>query len=59
LDLDESDLEDATDKVQKDKEQLKKGQPGKDSTNNKNKINPQAILPDEKKKPAVKDSTDK
>lgn len=59
LDLDESDLEDATDKVQKDKEQLKKGQPGKDSTNNKNKINPQAILPDEKKRPVVKDSTDK
>ena len=55
--LDETDEEDALDKIQKDKELIKKEKPGNDSTGNKIKPNAQAILPDEKKKPAVKDST--
>ena len=56
MDLDETDEEDALDKIKKDKDSIKKEQPQKDSGNNKMKINPQAILPDEKKKPAAKDS---
>jgi penicillin-binding protein 2 len=59
IELDETDEEDAMDKIQKDKESLKKGQPSNDSNNNKIKINPQAILPDEKKKPVVKDSSNR
>ena len=55
--LDETDEEDALDKIQKDKDLIKKGKTGNDSTGNKIKPNAQAILPDEKKKPAVKDST--
>ena len=56
MDLDETDEEDALDKIKKDKDSLKKEQPQKDSGNNKMKTDPQAILPDEKKKPAAKDS---
>ena len=54
--LDETDEEDALDKIKKDTENLIENQPRKDSNNNKIKFNPQAILPDEKRKPAVKDS---
>ena len=57
LDLDETNEEEMLDKIQKDKESLKKGKPGNDSTGNKIKVNAQAILPDEKKKSAIKDST--
>ena len=56
MDLDDTDEGDALGKLKKDKETLKKDQPQKDSGNNKTKINPQAILPDEKKKPGAKDS---
>ena len=54
--LDETDEEDALDKIKKDTENLIENQPRKDSSNNKIKFTPQAILPDEKRKPAVKDS---
>jgi penicillin-binding protein 2 len=56
LGMDESDEDDALDKLKKDKEELKKEQPKKDSNDNKIKIKTEAILPDEKKKPAIKDS---
>ncbi len=59
MDLDETDAEDALDKLKKDKESLKKRQPLNDSGNNKIRIGQQAILPDEKKKPEVKDSVNK
>jgi penicillin-binding protein 2 len=56
LGMDESDEDDALDKLKKDKEELKKEQPQKDSNDNKIKIKTEAILPDEKKKPEIKDS---
>jgi penicillin-binding protein 2 len=56
LGMDESDEEDAMDKLKKDKEEQKKEQPKKDSNDNKIKINTDAILPNEKKKPEIKDS---
>jgi penicillin-binding protein 2 len=56
LGMDESDEDDALDKLKKDKEDLKKEQPKKDSNDNKIKIKTEAILPDEKKKPEIKDS---
>ena len=56
MDLDETDEEDALDKIQKDKDAIKKELPQKDSGNNKIKVNQQAILPEEKRKPADKDS---
>ncbi len=57
--MDESDEEDALDNLKKDKEELKKGQPKKDSNNNILKSKTEAILPDEKKKPELKDSIQK
>jgi penicillin-binding protein 2 len=56
LGMDESDEEEAMDKLKKDKEEQKKEQPKKDSNDNKIKINTDAILPNEKKKPEIKDS---
>jgi penicillin-binding protein 2 len=56
LGMDESDEDDALDKLKKDKEDLKKEQPKKDSNDNKIKIKTEAILPDEKKKTEIKDS---
>ncbi|MEY2918487.1 MAG: hypothetical protein RIS73_2201 [Bacteroidota bacterium] len=56
LGMDESDEDDALDKLKKDKEELKKEQPKKDSNDNKIKIKTEAILPDEKKKTEIKDS---
>lgn len=55
LDIDEEDENDALDKIKKDKETPKKNQ-GKDSTNKKSVIKPEAILPDEKKRPEAKDT---
>ncbi|WP_460561119.1 peptidoglycan D,D-transpeptidase FtsI family protein [Ferruginibacter profundus] len=55
--MDESDEEDALDNIKKDKEELKNGQPKKDSNDNKLRIKTEAILPDQKKKPELKDST--
>jgi penicillin-binding protein 2 len=56
LGLDDSDEEEALDKLKKDKETVKKDTPKKDSGDNKLKIKPSAILPDEKKKNALTDS---
>jgi penicillin-binding protein 2 len=56
MDIDEGDEEDALDKLKKDKEELKNGQPKKDSNDNKRTIRTEAILPNEKKKPELKDS---
>ncbi len=56
LDMDASDEEEALDKLKKDKEELKKEKPKKDSGDNKPRIKTEAILPEEKKKPEIKDS---
>ena len=56
LGMDDSDEEEAMDKLKKDKEDQKKEQPKKDSNDNKIKINTDAILPNEKKKQEIKDS---
>jgi penicillin-binding protein 2 len=56
LDMDKSDEDEALDKLKKDKEELKKEKPKKDSNDNKTRIKTEAILPDEKKKPEIKDS---
>ncbi len=56
LDLDESAENEVLDKLKKDKEEQKKGQPKKDSNDNRLKINADAILPNEKKKPEIKDT---
>ncbi len=44
------------DKLKKDKEEQKKEQPKKDSNDNKIRIKTEAILPEEKKKPEIKDT---
>jgi penicillin-binding protein 2 len=59
LEMDESDEDDALDKLKKDKEDLKKGQPRKDSGDRKITIRTEAVLPDEKKKPELKDTLNK
>ena len=57
LEMDEEDETDALDKMKKDKEQLKKGQPAKDSSTATKAARGEALLPDEKKKPEPRDST--
>jgi penicillin-binding protein 2 len=57
--MDDSDEEDALDKMKKDKEELKKGTPEKENDDNKIKIKTEAILPNEKKKPEIKDTTNR
>ncbi len=59
LEMDESDEDDALDKLKKDKEDLKKEQPKKDSNDRKLIIKTEAILPNEKKKPELKDTLNK
>ena len=59
MDIDESDEEDALDKLKNDKEDLKKGQQKKDSNDRKVTIRTEAIMPDEKKKPELKDTLNK
>lgn len=59
LEMDESDEDDALDKLKKDKEDLKKDQPKKDSNDRKLIIKTEAILPNEKKKPELKDTLNK
>lgn len=54
MELDKDDEEDVLAKVKDDKEKAKKGLPKKDSGDNK--IKPQAILPDERKRPEPKDT---
>jgi penicillin-binding protein 2 len=56
LEIDEEDEQDALDKLKKDKEASKKT-PGKDSTNRRMIIKPDAILPDEKKRQEQRDTT--
>jgi penicillin-binding protein 2 len=57
--LEDDDDTEELDKLKKDKEDLKKDIPKKDSNDNKIKIKAEAILPDEKKKPEIKDSVNK
>jgi len=59
LEMDESDEDDALDKLKKDKEEIKGGQPKKDSNDKKIIVKPEALLPDEKKKQEAKDSANK
>ena len=56
LGLDEEDEKDALDKMKTDKDSVNNSKPAKDSSNKKPAIRPDALLPDEKKKPEVKDS---
>jgi penicillin-binding protein 2 len=57
LEMDDEDEDEALEKVKKDKEQLKKSQPSKDSSAAREPVRGEARLPDEKKKPEPKDST--
>ena len=59
LGIDESSEDEILDKIKNDKEDLKKGQPQKDSNGSKIIIKSEAILPNEKKKPELKDSLNK
>jgi len=56
MEMDATDEQDALEQIKTDKEELKKNQLPKDSNDNKLKDKPQAILPEEKKKPELKDS---
>jgi penicillin-binding protein 2 len=57
--LDEGDEEDVLNDLKANKGDVKKAPPLKDSSNKKNTIKPEAILPDEKKKPETKDTINK
>ncbi|MBS1510850.1 MAG: penicillin-binding protein 2 [Bacteroidetes bacterium] len=60
MEMDQSDEEDALDKIKDDTIPNVKNAPAKkDSNDNKTKIKPDAILPDEKKKPETKDTANK
>lgn len=56
LEMDDEDENEALDKVKKDKEQLRKSQPSKDSSTAREPVRSEARLPEEKKKPERKDS---
>ena len=56
MEVDATDEEAILDQIKKDKEDLKKNQSKKDSANNKQIIKPEGILPNEKKKPEIKDT---
>lgn len=56
MQMDATDEQDALEQIKKDKEDTRKNQPAKDSSDNKLKYKPEAILPGEKKKPELKDS---
>ncbi|HNJ96377.1 MAG TPA: hypothetical protein PLS65_16470, partial [Ferruginibacter sp.] len=56
MDVDASDEEEALDQIKIDKEGIKKGKPVKDSGDRKFTIKTEAILPDQKKKPELKDT---
>ena len=55
MDVDASDEQEVLDQIKKDKEENRKNQQKKEESDNK-KIKPEAILPNEKKKPELKDS---
>jgi len=59
LEMDESDEDEALDKLKKDKEEIKGGQPKKDSNDKKIIVKPEALLPDEKKKQEAKDTANR
>ena len=56
LEIDDEDEKDALDKMKKDKEAVSSNKPPKDSSESKPVIKPDAVLPNEKKKPEQKDS---
>ena len=56
MEMDDSDEQDALDQIKKDKEENKKDKPKKDSGDKKFQIKTEAILPDQKKMPELKDT---
>jgi penicillin-binding protein 2 len=56
MDVDITDEEEILEQLKKEKDDFKKNHPKKDSGDNKLKINTEAILPSEKKKPEPKDT---
>jgi penicillin-binding protein 2 len=56
MEVDAGDEEEALDQIRQDKDSPKKGNPPKDNGDKKTIINTEAILPNEKKKPELKDS---
>jgi len=56
MEVDASDEQEILDQIKKEKEDQKKNQQKKDSGDNKIKIKTEAILPNEKKKPEIKDT---
>lgn len=56
MEVDDADEQDALDQIKKDKEEIKKNKPAKDSGDKKMVIHTEAILPAEKKRPELKDS---
>ncbi len=56
MDVDETDEDELLEQIKKNKEDEKKRQSKKDSGDNKPRINTEAILPSEKKKPELKDT---
>lgn len=56
MEMDATDEQDALEQIKQDKEELKKGRPVKDSGDKRITIKTEAILPNEKKKPELKDS---
>lgn len=56
MEMDATDEQDALNQIKMDKEELKKNKPAKDSGDKKMNSKPEAILPNEKKKPELKDT---
>lgn len=56
MDVDAADEQEVLDQIKKEKDDLKKNQQKKEESNGKAKINTEAILPNEKKKPEPEDS---
>lgn len=56
MEVDAGDEEEALDQIRQDKDSPKKGNPPKDNSDKKTIINTEAILPNEKKRPELKDS---
>ena len=56
MDVDAADEQEVLDQLKKEKDEQKKNQQKKEESDGKIKINTEAILPNEKKKPEPKDS---
>ncbi|MFZ1304908.1 MAG: penicillin-binding transpeptidase domain-containing protein [Ferruginibacter sp.] len=56
MDVDAADEQEVLDQIKKEKDELKKNQQKKEESDGKAKINTEAILPNEKKKPEPKDT---